>query len=251
MSSTVSIIPGIEKRPPERTDSSSGSSGSPSRRPIRSSSRARWSAISSARPSGSAPSARKARHACVVTVNPAGTGRPMRVISARLAPFPPSRSAISRLPSANSYTYFGMTGLPFGFLRGFPPSHLEDDAGLDLAAQDVGDRFVDLLQGPGLADHPGAAGGVQLVDLVEVLAGADDGADDGGAAEHGLEDRHRDGAVCGQGDHDELSIRRTPFGMIARLSGASVCGPTISSRSRSMYPGACEVMVDGVAASTS
>jgi hypothetical protein len=57
----------------------------------------------------------------------------------------------------------------------FQSSHLEDDAGLDLAAQYVIGGFVDLLQRPGLADHPGAAGGVQLVDLVEVLPDADDG----------------------------------------------------------------------------
>ena len=41
----------------------------------------------------------------MVTVNPGGTGRPMRVISARFAPLPPSRSAIAARPSAKSYTY--------------------------------------------------------------------------------------------------------------------------------------------------
>lgn len=38
-----------------------------------------------------------------------GTGSPSRVISARFAPLPPSRSAISRPPSANGYTYRVMT----------------------------------------------------------------------------------------------------------------------------------------------
>src|SRR4051812_18169396 len=33
---------------------------------------------------------------------------PRLVISARLAPLPPRRSFISRLPSEKSYTYFGM-----------------------------------------------------------------------------------------------------------------------------------------------
>src|SRR5512133_2401324 len=35
---------------------------------------------------------------------PRGTGRPMRVISARLAPLPPSRSAIERSPAAKGIT---------------------------------------------------------------------------------------------------------------------------------------------------
>src|SRR4051794_23933127 len=37
-------------------------------------------------------------------VNPGGTGRPRFVISARFAPFPPSRSFWSLLPSPNEYT---------------------------------------------------------------------------------------------------------------------------------------------------
>src|SRR5438128_5737422 len=46
----------------------------------------------------------------VEIVNPGGTGNPALVISARPAPLPPSRSFISRLPSAlplpKKYTYF-------------------------------------------------------------------------------------------------------------------------------------------------
>src|SRR4029453_17870007 len=46
----------------------------------------------------------------VEIVNPGGTGRPAFVISARPAPFPPSRSRIDRSPSAfpspKKYTYF-------------------------------------------------------------------------------------------------------------------------------------------------
>jgi len=39
-------------------------------------------------------------HASVEIVNPAGTGRPALVISARPAPLPPSVSFMVRLPSA-------------------------------------------------------------------------------------------------------------------------------------------------------
>src|SRR5437773_7587449 len=46
----------------------------------------------------------------VEIVKPGGTGRPAFVISARPAPFPPSRSFMLRLPSAfplpKKYTYF-------------------------------------------------------------------------------------------------------------------------------------------------
>ena len=49
---TVSIMPGMENLAPERTETSSGSAGSPSLRPIACSSAAGASAISSASPSG-------------------------------------------------------------------------------------------------------------------------------------------------------------------------------------------------------
>ena len=51
----VSIIPGIETAAPERTETSSGSSGSPNRLPVFSSSRATCPATSSSSPSGSSP----------------------------------------------------------------------------------------------------------------------------------------------------------------------------------------------------
>ena len=51
----MSIIPGIETAAPERTDTSSGSSGSPSACPSCCSSRPTWPAISSSRPSGRLP----------------------------------------------------------------------------------------------------------------------------------------------------------------------------------------------------
>src|SRR5215470_202831 len=45
-------------------------------------------------------------------VNPGGTGSPSLVISARLAPLPPSRSAIVRSPSWKSYTYLAIANPP-------------------------------------------------------------------------------------------------------------------------------------------
>src|SRR5665811_1364728 len=44
-------------------------------------------------------------------MNPGGTGRPIRVISARFAPLPPSRSLRSLWPSAKSYTSLGTADL--------------------------------------------------------------------------------------------------------------------------------------------
>ncbi len=89
----MSIIPGIETAAPERTETSSGSSGSPSFLPARSSSAARCFSISSARPAGNDFALRMySTHAAVVMVNPAGTGIPSAVISASPAPFPPRSS---------------------------------------------------------------------------------------------------------------------------------------------------------------
>ncbi len=48
----MSIIPGIEIFAPERTETSSGSEGSPKRLPARSSSPAMWVPTSSSSPSG-------------------------------------------------------------------------------------------------------------------------------------------------------------------------------------------------------
>ena len=96
----VSIIPGIDTAAPERTETSSGSWGSPNRLPAFSSSRSTWPRTSSSSPSGiRLPACMYARQASVVIVNPAGTGRPSRVISASPIPFPPSNS---RPPSAGS-----------------------------------------------------------------------------------------------------------------------------------------------------
>ncbi len=99
---TVSIIPGMENFAPERTDTSSGSSGSPSVLPMAFSRVARCPSTSSHMPSGNPPLDRYVMQASVVMVNPGGTWRPRFVISARLAPLPPRRSFISLLPSWKS-----------------------------------------------------------------------------------------------------------------------------------------------------
>ncbi len=101
----MSSIPGIESRAPERTETSSGSAGSPSRRPAWVSRRARASSTWASRPGGgTCPARMYATHASVVIVKPAGTRSAprMRVISATLAPFPPSSVRISREPSLKS-----------------------------------------------------------------------------------------------------------------------------------------------------
>src|SRR5918993_797674 len=51
-------------------------------------------------------------------VNPGGTGRPRFVISARLAPLPPSRSLRSRFPSLKSYTNLGTVNSSEAVLAG-------------------------------------------------------------------------------------------------------------------------------------
>ena len=107
----MSIIPGIDSRAPERTETSSGSSASPSCLPARSSSARSASATSSASPSGSVLSSRMyCTHASVVIVKPVGTrsGPSTRVISATLAPFPPSSSRMSRLPWSNGTIHLGL-----------------------------------------------------------------------------------------------------------------------------------------------
>ena len=100
--STVSIMPGIENLAPERTETSRGFLASPNRRPIFFSSAFMCRETSSMTPSGRPPWRRCSLQASVVMVNPGGTGRPRLVISPRLAPLPPSRSFMSRLPCSKS-----------------------------------------------------------------------------------------------------------------------------------------------------
>ena len=97
----VSIIPGMDTRAPERTDTRSGRSRSPKRASATCSSRSRCSTICSQRPSGHLPPARREwTQAWVVTVKPGGTGMPRLVISASSQPFPPRRFRITDEPSA-------------------------------------------------------------------------------------------------------------------------------------------------------
>src|SRR5687767_7784682 len=84
---------------PDRTETSSGFAGSPNRRPVASSRRARLPSTWARSRSEYLPSRRNALHSEHAIVKPAGTGTPRFVISARLAPFPPSTLFMSRVPS--------------------------------------------------------------------------------------------------------------------------------------------------------
>ncbi len=95
----MSIMPGIENRAPERHDTSSGFAGSPKRLPVARSRCASAACTPSHSPGGGQPPARYALHASVVTTKPGGTGSSSRVISARLAPLPPSSAFIDASPS--------------------------------------------------------------------------------------------------------------------------------------------------------
>ena len=90
-------MPGIENFEPERTETRSGSVAWPSDLPIRVSSFARASAISSSIDGVSEPLfSSNTAQALVEIVKPGGTGRPALVISASPAPLPPSASFMSR-----------------------------------------------------------------------------------------------------------------------------------------------------------
>ena len=87
---TVSIMPGMEKGAPLRTETSRGSLGSPSFLPMRSSRSMRYFSISSTAPSGKVLLLEEySTQVWQEMVKPGGTGRPMFAISARLAPLPP------------------------------------------------------------------------------------------------------------------------------------------------------------------
>ena len=100
----VSIIPGIECTAPERTDTSSGPLGGaedPAGALLEPAQALLDRLLQPLRPLA-AGSASPRRTPSVVTVNPSGTGTPIRVISATLAPLPPSRDFIEALPSDRS-----------------------------------------------------------------------------------------------------------------------------------------------------
>ena len=93
-------MPGIESRAPERTAKRSGLATLPKPLPRIFSMRVIESAICAPISFGSAlPCALNQVQTSVVMVKPGGTGRPMRVISARFAPLPPSSAFILPSPS--------------------------------------------------------------------------------------------------------------------------------------------------------
>src|ERR1017187_1982459 len=97
----VFIMPGIEARAPERTETRSGFDGSPNFLPSNFSILATAVLTSASRSFGNLPPALlNSVQTSVVMVNPGGTGTPMLVISARFAPLPPSRFFMSLFPSA-------------------------------------------------------------------------------------------------------------------------------------------------------
>ena len=99
----MSIMPGIETRAPERTETSMGREASPNLRPITRSTLAKAESASRFTSSGICPPPRLySAQTAVEMVKPDGTGTSRRVISARFAPLPPSRLLISRSPSARS-----------------------------------------------------------------------------------------------------------------------------------------------------
>ncbi|CAB4690003.1 unannotated protein [freshwater metagenome] len=98
---TVSIIPGMENFAPERTETRSGFLGFPNSLSKLFSKAFNELSISPLSPFGTSPDARNSLHACVVIVNPGGTGSPMRTISAKFAPLPPNKSDWLRSPNEN------------------------------------------------------------------------------------------------------------------------------------------------------
>src|SRR3984885_9438944 len=109
-------------------------------------------------------------------------------------------------------------GLRTGTRTEFGQSELEDDTGWDSAGQDVVDGFVDLVDLAVDGDYLGPPGGVQGEDVTEVVAGADDRADDRLAVDHGVEDRQTQRrVVSGQGDtHQASAAAQRPVGLVER-----------------------------------
>src|SRR5215218_6242390 len=77
-------------------------------------------------------------------------------------------------------------------------SELEDHPGRNRSGENVGDRFVDLVELAIDGDDLGASRGVQLEDIVKVIACSDDRADDGLAVQNGVEDRQVQRRVVGR-----------------------------------------------------
>ena len=115
-------MPGIEARAPERTDTSSGLSGSPNFLTTTRSIFSSAASVSRFTASGNfPPAALNCAQTPVEIVKPGGTGTPSRVISARFAPFPPSTSFMSPRPCACPSPKEKTLRAPLrvGFARGF------------------------------------------------------------------------------------------------------------------------------------
>src|ERR1035437_6800074 len=122
---TVSIMPGMDLRAPERQDTNKGFCRSPNFMPINVSVLASADSTSFFRLAGNFDLfLKKSTQHSVLMAKPAGTGKPSRHISARLAPLPPSRFFMLALPSVffrpgpNKYTYFLFLTFFAGFLAG-------------------------------------------------------------------------------------------------------------------------------------
>src|ERR1700679_2192470 len=105
-------------------------------------------------------------------VNPAGTGSPMRLISARLAPLPPSSGFIepspSALPAPHEYTY--LRALVEADFLGEAPAFARAFLFLDLAAISVVSVLeILVLRRAQNADPNGSRGGLSTVQLAPKL----------------------------------------------------------------------------------
>ena len=82
---------------------------------------------------------------------------------------------------------------------------------------------VDVLELALLPHHTSAAGGMQLEDLGQVAAGANNRTDDGDAVEHGLEDRQLDLVVRREADeHEAASALQAAVRLLDRGGVAAV-----------------------------
>ena len=103
------------------------------------------------------------------------------------------------------------------------------------AVEHLLDRVVDVVERALRVLERGQPAAVQLEDLFEVVAGADDRAVDVEAAEDGLEDRQLDVVVGGQADEDELAAAcERAVGLLERLRAD---GGGRSPRRRRRAPG--------------
>jgi len=146
-------MPGMDIRAPERQETNNGLTGSPNFIPIAFSVLRKAVSNSAFNSLGNLPPNLKySTQAAVVIVKPAGTGKPIKHISARLAPLPPNNSFIFPSPSATlppkKYTLFTITLTPFLivfgiFTRNFTPKEFKFYNGISLSSNQL--RFSSLI----------------------------------------------------------------------------------------------------------